>query len=274
MYLLNIFIHLGWYFSFMWPIYNSFVYKAVFVPVRTSFSSIYSSERSTSTRDAKLLFEKILDTTEDAILHLRRYFLPYYKSHHDITAEMEKDPSVVNPRPRVVLIGSGWSAHAFLKVCETDAYDVVCISPRPYFIFTPMLAATAVGTVEQRSIVESVRVSNPSVTYFEAEMLDLDPLEKRITICSSLRPNEKLSVGFDYLVYSAGAIVNDFGLRGVKEHCCFIKELDDVRKIKRFVLRKLFIISISYNLIDIICFEDFSVCCHYNFTCYPSCMLL
>ena len=228
----NIVINLGLFMSFMGPKCKSFRY--ITATVRTSFST-YGSKRDTSTRDIKLLFEMILDTTEDAILHLRRYFLPYYKSHQDITSELEKYPSAINPKPRVVLIGSGWAAHAFLKVCETDAYDVVCISPRPYFVFTPMLAATAVGTVEQRSIVESIRISNPSVTYFEAEMLDLNPLEKSITICSSLRPNETLSVSFDYLVYSAGAIVNDFGLRGVKEHCYFIKELDDVRNIKRQV---------------------------------------
>jgi len=34
-----------------------------------------------------------------------------------------------------------------MKVVDTDKFDVVAISPRPYFVFTPMLASSAVGTV-------------------------------------------------------------------------------------------------------------------------------
>ena len=41
---------------------------------------------------------------------------------------------------------------------------------------------------------------------------------------------------YDYLVYAAGAQVADFGVKGVREHCCFIKEIDDVKKIKNTIL--------------------------------------
>lgn len=198
-----------------------------------------STKKSTFNRDVSLLFEKLLDTGEDAILHLRRYFLPYYQQPRDSIPPFQPQGDkgrVDSLRPRVVLIGSGWSSHAFLKVCETDAYDVVCVSPRPYFVFTPMLAATAVGTVEHRSIVESVRVSNPSASYIQAEMVDIFPDQKRITARSALRANETFSIAYDYLIYSAGAVVNDFGLPGVREHCLFVKEVEDVRAIKSRVL--------------------------------------
>jgi len=53
----------------------------------------------------------------------------------------------VTLQPRVVVMGSGWGAHACMKVVDTDKFDVVAISPRPFFVFTPMLASSAVGTV-------------------------------------------------------------------------------------------------------------------------------
>lgn len=39
----------------------------------------------------------------------------------------------------------------------SDKYDVVLISPRNYFLYTPLLPAVCTGTMEDRSIVEPVR---------------------------------------------------------------------------------------------------------------------
>lgn len=165
-----------------------------------------------------LLIDKALDTCEDIGLHMRR-MLPYNRS-------------VARIRPRVVVLGSGWGAHALLKVVDTELFDVLCVSPRPFFVFTPMLASTAVGTVEYRSIVENIRTVNPRMEYIEAEAVDVS--DKDITVSSTLIPNAApFKVPFDYLIYAVGSQVADFGVSGVKEHCCFIKEVDDVRKIKK-----------------------------------------
>jgi NADH dehydrogenase FAD-containing subunit len=44
-----------------------------------------------------------------------------------------------------------------LKDIDTSMYDVTVVSPRNYFLFTPMLAGSSVGTVEFRSITEPIR---------------------------------------------------------------------------------------------------------------------
>jgi len=36
-------------------------------------------------------------------------------------------------------------------------YEVIMVSPRNYFLYTPLLPAVATGTMEERSIVEPVR---------------------------------------------------------------------------------------------------------------------
>ena len=60
-------------------------------------------------------------------------------------------------RERVVVLGTGWGAAAFVKDIDTSRYDVTVISPRNYFLFTPMLAGASVGTVDYRSITQPIR---------------------------------------------------------------------------------------------------------------------
>lgn len=51
-------------------------------------------------------------------------------------------------KPRVVVLGTGWAAHALLKEIDASKFEVTTVSPRNFFLFTPMLAASAVGTVK------------------------------------------------------------------------------------------------------------------------------
>lgn len=60
-------------------------------------------------------------------------------------------------KERIVILGTGWGAAAFLKEIDTTKFDVTIISPRNFFLFTPMLAGASVGTVEYRSITENIR---------------------------------------------------------------------------------------------------------------------
>lgn len=141
---------------------------------------------------------------------------------------------------RVVVIGSGWGAHAFLKTVDSLMYDVVVISPRQFFTFTPMLAASAVGTVDFRSIVEPIRNVNPLVEFIEAsaEYIDFD---NRSISCVSLKCEGNscspmtFSVDFDMLVLAVGAAVNTFHIPGVREHCIFMKQVEDAARFRSAV---------------------------------------
>ena len=84
----------------------------------------------------------------------------------------------------VLVLGSGWGSHALSKVVDTELFDVVVVSPTNHFCFTPMLPSAAVGTVEFRSVLEPVRVSNPTVTYLEAEADEVD-LERKVARCTA-----------------------------------------------------------------------------------------
>jgi NADH:ubiquinone reductase (non-electrogenic) len=62
----------------------------------------------------------------------------------------------------------------------------VVVSPRNYFLFTPLLPSCTVGTVDVRSLVEPTRFvarhKSRDVKVYEAECTEIDPKKKVITI--------------------------------------------------------------------------------------------
>lgn len=141
-------------------------------------------------------------------------------------------------REKIVVLGTGWGGHAFLKTIDASKYEVVTISPRNYFMFTPMLAASAVGTVEFRSICEPIRNVNPLADYLEATATAVNPEKKTVT-CESVKCEgaaceiTEFEVDYDHLIIGVGATTNTFGVKGVKENCLFLKQIEDANNLRK-----------------------------------------
>lgn len=41
---------------------------------------------------------------------------------------------------------------------------------------------------------------------------------------------------YDYIVYTVGAQTNTFGIPGVREYCCFLKQVEDARRIRTAIV--------------------------------------
>mmetsp|Transcript_47135 Transcript_47135/g.57021 ORF Transcript_47135/g.57021 Transcript_47135/m.57021 type:complete len:473 (-) Transcript_47135:1285-2703(-) len=83
-------------------------------------------------------------------------------------------------RKTVVVLGTGWASHAFVKLASTYDLRIVVVSPVNHFVFTPMLASAAVGTVEYRSMTESIRITNPYIDNFvEGRAIGIDVSQKK-----------------------------------------------------------------------------------------------
>ncbi|KZT39187.1 NADH dehydrogenase [Sistotremastrum suecicum HHB10207 ss-3] len=137
----------------------------------------------------------------------------------------------------IAILGSGWGASSLLKGLDTEEWNVVVISPRNYFLFTPLLPSVAVGTLDSRSIIQSTRYitrhKKRAVKVIEAEAQDIDPVAKTITLSDHspiVGATSTSTINYDYLVYAVGAETQTFGIPGVKEHACFMKELGDAEK--------------------------------------------
>ncbi|KAG9440673.1 hypothetical protein H6P81_020838 [Aristolochia fimbriata] len=153
-------------------------------------------------------------------------------------------PSSDTKKKKVVVLGTGWAGTSFLKDVDCTKYDVQVVSPRNYFMFTPLLPSVTCGSVEARSIVEPVRriinKKNGDIKFWEAECLKIDPKNKKVHCRSNhsvhVDGKKEFSVEYDYLIVAIGARANTFNTPGVTEHCHFLKEVDDAQRIRRSVM--------------------------------------
>ena len=74
------------------------------------------------------IFGRTLDTVEDAIRLASR--LPVEKG-------WVERPPLEESCPNLVVLGSGWAAHALLKIVDTTKTRLTVISPSNHFVFTP-----------------------------------------------------------------------------------------------------------------------------------------
>ncbi|KAL2754629.1 hypothetical protein ACRALDRAFT_1063427 [Sodiomyces alcalophilus JCM 7366] len=174
-----------------------------------------------------------------------------------------------NPRKeRVVVLGSGWAGYALARDLDPRKYDRIVVSPRSYFVFTPLLASTSVGTLEFRAILESVRRLQPDAFYqgwaddidFNSKTIRVevnpyaDELSSR-TLPVQVKPtpppaatntesdvvlhqkSEMVDVPYDKLVLAIGAYSQTFNVPGVREHAHFLRDVGDARAIRFRILQ-------------------------------------
>ncbi|ODQ51308.1 FAD/NAD(P)-binding domain-containing protein [Saitoella complicata NRRL Y-17804] len=180
------------------------------------------------------------------------------------------------PSKHLVILGSGWGGYKLLNQVSTKYHQVTVISPRTYFVFTPLLASTAVGTLEFRCAMEPVRSryrgifrwmskKGEGVNLIEAFADNIDFARKKVECVTQFTPvkeettldrsaaedecpgemsingrmkdgRRKFEVEYDDLVIAVGAYSQTFGTPGVKEHAYFLKDVGDARRIRARIL--------------------------------------
>ncbi|KAL9288404.1 External alternative NAD(P)H-ubiquinone oxidoreductase B1 [Arabidopsis thaliana] len=163
-------------------------------------------------------------------------------AYADANAEANKKEE--HKKKKVVVLGTGWAGISFLKDLDITSYDVQVVSPQNYFAFTPLLPSVTCGTVEARSIVESVRnitkKKNGEIELWEADCFKIDHVNQKVhcrpVFKDDPEASQEFSLGYDYLIVAVGAQVNTFGTPGVIENCHFLKEVEDAQRIRRGVI--------------------------------------
>lgn len=173
--------------------------------------------------------------------------------------------------PRILVLGSGWGGYIFSRKINPAHNNCTVISPRSYFVFTPLLTDTAAGNLDFSSIVEPMRELKSSVDFIQAAARQIDFKRKRV-LCEasivksgvtesprveeterqfeegpetgSMRGKEHLrrwekgqffEVPYDKLVIAVGCTSQTFGTPGVRENAMFFKDIGDSRRVKRRV---------------------------------------
>ncbi|OTA98550.1 hypothetical protein M426DRAFT_325887 [Hypoxylon sp. CI-4A] len=145
-------------------------------------------------------------------------------------------------KPHLVILGGGWGSVALLKQLNPDDYHVTVISPKNYFLFTPMLPSATVGTLEMRSLVEPIRrvLSRIGGHFLRASAEDVEFSHKLVEVSQTDSKGEEVRfyVPYDKLVIAVGSVTNPHGVKGL-ENCFFLKDINDARMIRNQVMKNL-----------------------------------
>lgn len=156
----------------------------------------------------------------------------------------EEDPEMIaqKHKPKIVILGTGWGSVALLKQLVPGEYHVTVVSPSNHFLFTPMLPSATVGTLEFRSLVEPVRkiIKRVKGHFVKASAVDVDFSNKLVEL-ESMGPHgekERFYLPYDKLIVGVGSTTNPHGVKGL-EHCHFLKDISDARRVRNAVIRNL-----------------------------------
>lgn len=139
-------------------------------------------------------------------------------------------------RPQVVVVGAGFAglnaAHALRRV---DA-DVTVVDKNNYHTFQPLLYQVSTGYLAAEEVgvaVRSVFRRQWNVIVRVATAISADWAER------SLLLDDGSALGFDYLILTAGAETNFFGVPGMQEHGWPLYTLNDAIRLRMHLLSTL-----------------------------------
>jgi|HubBroStandDraft_3_1064219.scaffolds.fasta_scaffold10158_2 NADH:ubiquinone reductase (non-electrogenic) len=139
--------------------------------------------------------------------------------------------------PRLLVLGCGFGGYSLLSRLPRGRFRATLLTPRNYFLFTPLLPSALTGSVEFRSILEPARRRLRGVRVIEGSALGVD-WEARQVACAGAVGGERFSLPFDRLVVAVGAAVADYGVPGVAEHALELATVEDARAVRRGILEQ------------------------------------
>lgn len=174
-------------------------------------------------------------------------------------------------KERVVILGSGWGGYTLSRRLSPKLFSPIIISPRSYFVFTPLLTDAASGSLDFSNIVEPVRDPRAKVDFIQAAARAID-LKNKTILCEATvvksgvtetprtpeegrqvdegaeamsknvpkeqrqwEQGETFEIPYDKLVIAVGAVSRTFGTPGVRENAMFFRDVGDAKRVKRRV---------------------------------------
>ena len=166
------------------------------------------------------------------------------------------EPTPAKPRKTIItVLGSGWGAVSFVRSLDptlfgpSGEYELVVISPRDHFVYTPLLPAVASGSVKSSSITTPMLdIISAKGRFIQAAVSQIDANLKVLTCAwngvqkfvdpSTGETSERdhvysFQMRYDILIGAIGSKTATFGIPGVEEHAIMIKSADDSDRLRR-----------------------------------------
>src|SRR5690554_956532 len=153
----------------------------------------------------------------------------------------------MSPRPRVIIIGAGFGGLYAAKALRTAPVDVLLLDQNNFHTFQPLLYQVATAGLDAGDIAYQIRgifQRQKNFSFRQAQVLDVDKDRNQVV----LEDGERLD--FDYLIAAPGAVYNDFGTPGVREHAFVIKSLERSIALRGHILEQFERAAADPSLVD------------------------
>ncbi len=133
----------------------------------------------------------------------------------------------------MVIVGAGFGGLAAAKALDGVPVELTVVDRHNFHTFQPLLYQVATAGLDADDVAHSVRGivrREGGTTTRLATVLEVDLPGRRLLL------DRGPPVDYDFLVVAAGAVTDDYGVRGVAEHAYGMKSLADALRLRNHVL--------------------------------------
>ena len=143
-------------------------------------------------------------------------------------------------KKRILILGGGFggvtTAQRLQKHYKNSRdVEITLVNRENFFVFVPMLASAAAGSIDTLHIVNPIRRMVPRINFREEEVLGVDMRHRQVVTASNITGRESL-LPFDHLVLALGNVINLSSLPGLAQHGKTMKTLGDALHLRNHVI--------------------------------------
>lgn len=150
-------------------------------------------------------------------------------------------------KTQIVIVGGGAGGLELVRRLGAklgrDAYDVILIERNQTHIWKPLLHEVAAGSLDANLDEVGYRSHGHRWGYrfFLGSLETIDRAARQVVVAPILDEDGTEIIGrhrirYDYLILCLGAVSNDFGTRGVREHCLFLEDREQADRFRQKLL--------------------------------------
>ncbi len=144
---------------------------------------------------------------------------------------------------RVLILGGGFggvtAAQRLQRHFKRDAsVEITLVNRDNYFVFVPLLASAASGSIEILHILNPIRRMIPGISFRAEEVIGID-LNRQVVTTASAITGREVRLTYDHLILGLGNIINLASLPGVAQHGKTMKSLGDALHLRNHVISML-----------------------------------